>query len=90
MILPIDKKYRLAGSLQGWTIDKSQIKKGKKVWQSIRCYSTLEEATKNLASFMVSTSDAKTLIEALVYVETTLDTLCKALVTHVSATGGRT
>jgi len=89
MILHIDNNYRLAGSTEGWIIEESRAKKGKRVWQATKWYSSLEEATKNLVDLMVRTSDAQTLTDALVEVEIAVDKLCQALTTHIIDTGGR-
>jgi len=86
MILPIDKNYRIAGTPYAWTIEKSRSKKGKKQWEAIKWYGTLDGAVKSLASLMVRTSEARTLAEALEEVETVSTRLCQAL-TPLNDTG---
>jgi len=79
MILPIDNKWRLAGTSHAWTIEKSRLKKGKKTWEAIKWYGSLESATKALGDLMVRSSEAKTLADALLEVQNVSAKLCQAL-----------
>jgi len=83
MILPIDKVYRIIGDEHSWQIQKvrTRTKDGEKIkiWESFKWLTSIESAINTLADYMVRTSDAQTLGEALKVVENVTTKLSLAL-----------
>ena len=83
MILPIDEVYRIIGDEHSWQIQKARTrtKDGEKIkiWESFKWLTSIENAINTLGDYMVRTSDAQTLGEALKVVENVTTKLSLAL-----------
>jgi len=79
MILPVDNDFRIKGDQYSWSIQKSRKKKGEIVWESFKWFQSLESTVDQLGKYMVRTSDAQTLDEALLVLESVTTKLTLAL-----------
>ena len=82
MILPIDDQFRIASDSRQWMIQEPRMRNGELVWEPKLYFGTIESAVKELGELMVRTSDAQTLVDALVDVEKVKTTLSQALTPH--------
>ncbi len=81
MILPIDDEYRIKGDKHSWAIQKGRMKEGEITWESVSWFTSLKHTVNHLGNLMVRTSDAKTLVDALIAVEKIAAKLSQALTT---------
>ena len=82
MVIPIDKKYRLATNTHGWMIQayrKPDKEDGDPRWGAIRWYMSVDKAAQGLADLMVYTSSVEGLDNAIQHVHEVCETLTKAL-----------
>ena len=82
MIIPINDRYRIASDPRQWMIQEPRTRNGETVWQPKYYFGTIQSVVKELGELMVRTSDAQTLVDALVDVEKVKTTLSQALTPH--------
>ena len=82
MLIPINERYRIASDSRQWMIQESRMRNGETVWQPKYYFGTFKSALNELGELMVRTSDAQTLVDALIDVEKVTTTLSQALTPH--------
>ena len=82
MLIPINKRYRIASDSRQWIIQELRTRNGANEWRPKSYFGTIESAVKELGELMVRTSDAQTLVDALADVEKVTTTLAQALTPH--------
>ena len=81
MIIPINKKYRIASDSRQWMLQQFHKASAKKPdrWESVQFYSKLDNLVGNLSERMLRESDAVGIAEAMVEVKRIATTLTNAL-----------
>ncbi len=65
MIIPLDDKYRIRGTVHCWQLETIKIVKGEKQWRAFKYYNSMDSALRDAAQREIRTTPTTTLTEAI-------------------------